>query len=59
MTATILQFVPGPRRDRALDREPASRSRWWPDDLVMDHADTAPCEYASPLESGRDEDEPA
>jgi hypothetical protein len=25
----------------------------------MDHADTAPCEYAAPLESGRDEDSPA
>jgi hypothetical protein len=59
VSATILQFVPRPRRDRALYREPASRSLSRLDDLAMDHADTAPCEYVSPLESGRDDDEPA
>jgi len=59
VSATILQFVPRPRRDRDLTHEPISCSLSRLDDLTMDHADTAPCEYVSPLESGRDDDEPA
>jgi hypothetical protein len=59
VSATILQFVRRPRRDGGLTPEPAPWSPWRPDDLAMDHADTAPCEYAAPLESGRDEDSPA
>ena len=59
VSATILQFLPRPRRDRNLTREPISCSLSRLDDLAMDHVDTAPCEYASPLENSRDEDEPA
>lgn len=60
MSAEIIQFVPRPRRDRGMDPPPSSS--WSPlrvDDLAMDHADTAPCEYASPLEMGCDDDMPA
>ena len=56
MSAEIIQFIRGPR----LDREPSEfptivfRSARRPDDLVMDHADTAPSEYVrpEPAESG-------
>jgi hypothetical protein len=58
MSAEIIQFVPRPRRDRGLDRESTSSySPWRPDDLTMAHADTAPCEYAPPLDC--DDDRPA
>jgi hypothetical protein len=60
MSAEIIQFVPRPRRDRDMDH--TQSSPWSPlriDDLGMDHADTAPCEYAPPLEMGRDDDTPA
>jgi hypothetical protein len=33
----------------------SSWSPWRPDDLAMAHADTAPCEYAPPLEACDDE----
>jgi hypothetical protein len=60
MSAQIIQFVPRPRRDRGLDREQVViRSSWRVDDLAMDHADTAPCEYAPPLEIACDDDTPA
>jgi hypothetical protein len=60
VSAEIIQFVPRPRRDRGLDREQvATRSPWRVHDLVMDHADTAPSEYAPPLEMGCDDDTPA
>jgi hypothetical protein len=40
VSAEIIQFIslPNPRG--------VSRSAFRPDDLTMDHADTAPCEYA-------------
>lgn len=60
MSAEIIQFVPRPRRDR--DTHPAPSSSWSPlqaDDLTMAHADTAPCEYTPPLETGCDDDMPA
>jgi hypothetical protein len=60
MSAEIIQFVPRPRRDRGI--EPAQSSSWSPlrvDDLAMGHADTAPCEYAPPLEIACDDDTPA
>ena len=44
MSAEIIQFIP-PHNPRG-----ASRSVFRPDDLTMDHADTAPCEYARPCE---------
>jgi hypothetical protein len=47
MSAEIIRFIPGPRRCRQPTDFPtiAFRSRI-PDDLVMDHADTAPSEYS-------------
>ena len=60
MSAEIIQFVPRSRRDRGLDvKQVATWSPWRVDDLAMAHADTAPCEYAPPLEMGRDDDTPA
>jgi hypothetical protein len=44
VSAEIIQFVPRPRRDRQSDNGGLPRLRPRPDDLVMDHADTAPCE---------------
>ena len=58
MSAEIIQFVPRPRRDR----DNTQSSSWSPlpaDDLAMAHADTAPCEYAPPLEIACDDDTPA
>jgi hypothetical protein len=56
MSAEIIQFVPRPRRDRDMDHtQSSSWSPWRPDDLAMAHADTAPCEYAPPLEACDDE----
>jgi hypothetical protein len=60
MSAEIIPFVPRPRRDR--DMGPPPSSSWSPlrvDDLAMDHADTAPCEYAPPPEMRCDDDAPA
>lgn len=57
MSAEIIQFVPRPRRDRGIDCELTTfYSPWRRDDLAMDHADTAPCEYAPPLETASDDD---
>jgi hypothetical protein len=56
MTAEIIQFVPRTRRDhRSLDISHLFRSRHRADDLVMDHADTAPCEYWPTRAHGDDE----
>jgi hypothetical protein len=44
MSAEIIPFVRDRRRDRV--RHIGSRSLATPDDLVMDHLDTAPCEAA-------------
>jgi hypothetical protein len=50
VSAEIIPFVPR-TRGRTSDEMPfVFRSRVQPDDLVMDHADTAPCEYAAPRE---------
>ena len=58
MSAEIIPFVPRARRDhRPLDISHLFRSRPEENDLVMDHADTAPCEYW-PTGAQRD-DEPA
>jgi hypothetical protein len=60
MSAEIIQFVPRPRRDRDMDH--TQSLSWSPlriDDLAMDRADTAPCEYSPPLEIGCDDDTPA
>jgi hypothetical protein len=52
MSAEIIQFIPRPKHDREQTGFPtiAFRSTRPPDDLVMDHADTAPCEYVRPEE---------
>jgi hypothetical protein len=47
MSAEIVAFVPRLKRKREPMHAPpaAFRSAPRPDDLTMDHADTAPCEY--------------
>jgi hypothetical protein len=52
VTAEIIQFIPRPKHDREQTDFPtiAFRSARQPDDLVMDHADTAPCECVRPEE---------
>jgi hypothetical protein len=56
VSAEIIQFIRGPKRNCECSDFPtiAFRSAARPDDLVMDHADTAPSEYAcpEPSESG-------
>lgn len=57
MSAKIFAFVPWLDRKRELVHFPPApfRSTPRPDDLTMDHADTAPCEYVSPSDlSGHD-----
>ncbi len=50
MSAEIIRFIRGPKPDRELSDFPtiAFRSAARPDDLAMDHVDTAPCEYLWP-----------
>lgn len=60
MSAEIIQFVPRARHDR----EPGTTSTisYFPPracDLAMNHADTAPCEYAPMDEERHGEDRPA
>lgn len=60
MSADIIQFVPRARHDR----EPncTSTVSYFPlrsGDLAMDHADSAPCEYAPVYEREHDKDAPA
>jgi hypothetical protein len=47
VSAEIVRFIRGPRRGRGRSDFPAIafRSAAWPDDLVMDHVDTAACEH--------------
>ena len=47
VSAEIIPFIPRPNRRRGLTEFPIiRRSAIQQDDLTMDHADTAPCEYA-------------
>jgi hypothetical protein len=48
MSADIIPFIP--RQSRKRGTIGFSVSATAPDDLVMDHADTAPCEYVRPDE---------
>jgi hypothetical protein len=57
MSAEVIAFVPRPRQRQVRETQVVFRSRAEPDDLVMGHADTAPCEYVPPPEY--DDDEPA
>jgi hypothetical protein len=60
MSAKILQFAPRARRERSFNGSAnISRPKTSPDDLTMDHADTAPCECIGPYEAQHDDDEPA
>ncbi len=60
MSAKIIQFVPRARDDhRSYESSQSFRSPPRADDLAMDHADTAPCEYAPPRRQCEGEDEPA
>ena len=60
MSAKIIPFVLQTRRERRSDESShVFRSRSQPDDLVMDHADTAPCEYSLPCALRLGEHEPA
>jgi hypothetical protein len=47
VSAEIIPFIPRPNRRSGLTEFPIiRRSAIQQDDLTMDHADTAPCEYA-------------
>ena len=48
MSAEIIQFVPRRVRDLASHESSSIFAVARPDELAMDHADTAPCEYAPP-----------
>jgi hypothetical protein len=52
VSAEIIPFVPRLKRQREpMPFPPAAlRSAPRPDDLTMDHADTAPCEYVPSLD---------
>jgi hypothetical protein len=54
VSAQIIQFIRGPKRDREHSDFPtiAFRSAPRPDDLVMDHADAAPSEEVRPEPAG-------
>jgi len=53
MSAGIIPLTPQPNRNRKPEDISmfASRSAVQPDDLTMDHVDTAPCEYVWPNSS--------
>jgi hypothetical protein len=55
VSAEIIQFIRGPQRHRGSSDFPTIvfRSAARPDDLAMDHTDTAPSEYlrSEPAES--------
>ncbi len=49
MSAEIIRFIPRPNRSSRLTEFLSQmRSAIRQDDLTMDHADTAACEYAVP-----------
>jgi hypothetical protein len=49
MSAEVIQFIRRPKRDREPTDFPTIVFRTAvPDDRVVDHADTAPCEYVQP-----------
>ncbi len=54
VSAEIIQFIRGPKRNRERSDFPtiAFRSAARSEDLVMDHADTAPSEYVRPQPEG-------
>jgi len=48
VSAEIIQFIPRPRHDNEQTDFPTIVFRSAVHDLVMDHADAAPCEYVNP-----------
>jgi len=49
MSAEIIQFIPRPKHEREqTDFATIVFRSAVPDDLAVDHADTAPCEYVQP-----------
>jgi hypothetical protein len=50
VSAEIIRFIRGPKHNRGQTDFPtiAFRSAVRPNDLTMDHSDTAPCEYVWP-----------
>jgi hypothetical protein len=60
VSARIIQFVPRASFGQRAHQAPRPfRFPRLPDDLAMDHADTAPCEYALPPWQCEGDDEPA
>jgi hypothetical protein len=58
VSAEIIPFTPRPKRGSGpTDFSAATRSAIRPDDLTMDRADTAPCEYLWPSAGRYDESE--
>lgn len=55
MSAKIIALTPrlNRKQEPVHSSSAAFRSTPWPDDLSMDHADTAPCEYVSPFDLSR------
>ena len=54
VSAEIVQFIPREnRRSRQNDVATAFRPAIGPDDLTMDHVDTAPCEYVRPCKESQ------
>jgi hypothetical protein len=53
MSVAIIRLIPRPNRNRKAEDFSTfeSRSAALPDDLTMDHVDTAPCEYVWPNSS--------
>jgi hypothetical protein len=53
LSAEIIRLIPRPKREREETDFPAIafRPAIGADDLTMDHADTAPCEFCPPQET--------
>jgi len=59
VSAEIISFVPRAHRERQSNESELFRLSERVDDLVMDHADTAPCKYGLPWVLRQGEHEPA
>jgi len=55
VSAVIIQFAPRPSGRKGDDAPIPFRSPVGADDLVMDHADTAPCEHWPTCAEGDDD----
>lgn len=59
MSADIIPFVPRARGHRLCETPLRFRAPARADDLAMDHADTAPCEYVPWHDAQQIDNEPA